>query len=292
MSAVRPDLLRRLAREPMIHFVLIGALLFAIDRWRNPPGASIADELDARTERATIVISSRAQARLSEHFREREGREPTTEETRALLDQHVDDEVKYREALALGLERGDPVIRRRLIQRLEFLAEDLARTPDPDDDTLRRYMREHGQRYQTPERVTGEHVFLRTDNETRIPQVRQALLAGVAPATLGDPFVQPRAFALASQTRLAATLGDEFAARAMALPVGIWSQAIESSYGLHLVRISARAPAGLPDLAEIRPAVLDHFRERARQSATRRILADMRARYRVRYPDAPTGSRP
>lgn len=286
MPAIRPDWLGRLAREPLVHFVIIGALLFAVDRWRDGSGDVSTEVFDPRGDTATIIVSAEVQARLVERFRERQGREPSDEEERAVLDRHVDDEVKYREALALGLERGDPVIRRRLIQRLEFLAEDLAQAPDPDDDALRRYMSEHIARYQTPERITGEHVFVRRERHARIPDIRRALAAGAAPETLGDPFVQRRQFSLASRARLAATMGDAFAAVVMDLPVGVWSQAIESSYGFHVVRLSERVAPGLPDLDEIRPTVLNHFRERARASATRKILADIRARYRVRYPDS------
>lgn len=274
-----PDLLRTLAREPVIHFLFIGGLLLSADRALDHSSPTGEDEQE-RTRR-TIQVKGASRVRLIERFRERRDREPTSVEMESLIERYIDDEVKYREALALGLERGDPVIRRRLIQRLEFLVEDLARVADPDDDELREFMRAHGERYQRPTQLDGTHVFLRPEHRPRAAQVRAALLAGEAPEGLGDPFLHGRTFASASRIRLASLMGESFADAALALPVGTWSEAIDSSYGSHLVRIDRRISGGLHDLDAIRARVVADWRQQARARAAEQALQDMRRHYRV-----------
>ena len=282
MSATWPDLLRRLAREPLIHFALIGCLLFALDRACGPATMDSDGQSTTGSDAQSIVIGEATRATLRERFSERTGRVPTSVETRALIDRHVDREVMYREALALGLERGDPIIRRRLIQRLEFLAEDLAARPRPRTTAqLYAFMADHGDRYELPARVTGRHVFMRREHRERVPEVREALLAGADPATVGDPFSRGARFALVSHTRLAATMGDSFADGVMAQPIGSWSQVIESSYGLHLVRVEERTPAGPGTLSALRARVIGDWRAQAHAGAVRTLLDEMRARYRV-----------
>ncbi len=268
----------RIAREPLTHFALIGAVLFALDH-----GLSSGASPPARD----IVISSEVRETLRQRFVERTGREPTENEERELIAAHVGREVLYREALALGLERGDPIIRRRLIQRMEFLAEDMSRPESPTESELAAYLEAHAKRYERPATVTLEHVFWRRDPAEPERARRSATAAldsltrGQTAGSLGDPFVHGSTFSARSRTQLGAVFGDEFAAAVMAETPGAWTGPLESAYGVHLVRVLERRDSSLPRLGEIRPAVTrDLERERA-AAARAAIFARMRARYRV-----------
>src|SRR5262249_4884420 len=153
---------------------------------------------------------------------------------------YIDNEVLYREALELGLDRGDIIVRRRLVQKMEFLTEGLDPVPEPTDTELQAYLDAHAEHYLQPDRVTLTHVFASNDRHgaataTLAEQWGEQLRAGADPATLGDPFLRGRELAAVSERDLAGILGNAFAAHVMQLPVGTWSAPIASSYGLHLV---------------------------------------------------------
>ena len=279
MAAGRPDRVQRLVREPLLHFALIGALLFGLEYARRSRPGPALDE---------IVVTDEARATLIDRFAQRTGRQPEATEIESLLAEHIEQEVLFREALALGLQRGDPIIRRRLIQRMEFLTEDLARVDEPDDSVLGEFLHQHSDRYLTPERVTAVHIFLRREHRAQLPSVRESLDAGAAPGTLGDPFLHGARFIRQSRVRLAGLLGQAFADAVMALPAGQWSEPLESSFGWHLVRVEQRFSPGVPELDEVRARVLGDWQRQARVEAGRALLDDMRARYRVTLPSEPS----
>jgi hypothetical protein len=267
----------RLLREPLVHFVVLGALIFALAEWRATD----------RGDDAVILLGPEELAGLRADHERRTGRPPTPEDERILIDRFVDDEMLYREALALGLDRGDVIVRRRLLQKMEFLLDARADLEPPGVDDLRALRDAHPERYRTPPRVDLEHVFVDAtrqgaDAPRAAAEIAAALAAGADPAGLGDPFLRGRTLRARSREDLAEIFGATFAATVETLATGAWSGPVESSYGLHLVRVLGRVPARLPDVDEIEGPLRLDWLEARRAEVRREALADLRRRYTVR----------
>lgn len=265
----------RWLREPLVHFVLLGGALFAVHQWVAPPRP---------TNR--IVISESVMRGLRQDHLRRNGALPTQDEEAALVQRFVDNEILYREAVAQGLDRGDIIVRRRLVQKMEFVLEGDEPVAEPTDTELRAYLEAHAARYAVAERVALTHVFVSTDRhgaaaERSAAELLAELAAGADPSGLGDPFLRGRDFPSQTERELAGIFGAPFAAQVMTLPLGPWSAPLRSSYGLHLVRISDRSPGRQPPLDEMRTAVLRDWQEEHRATATAAALARLRQRYDV-----------
>jgi hypothetical protein len=276
-----------LLRAPLLQFFLLGALLLLAHRALRPPPPN------------QIQLTAEAQAGFEQDFQRRNGRPPSADERQSLRDAYLNSEVLYREALSRHLDRGDVIIRRRLVQKMEFVLDALAgeREATPGDQAVAEYFAQHAQRYRLPARISLVHVFLATpsssgtqaqaaaaDQLSRARSLRQRLLRGADPATLGDPFVRGARFDNQSSSDLAAVFGPAFAAAIERLPSGSWSEPIASSYGLHLVQITATEPARLPPLPSIRARVENDLREEQRQNARRELLRDLRQSYDIVQP--------
>jgi peptidyl-prolyl cis-trans isomerase C len=248
-------------------------------------------QLAPRDAAHTIELSAADVDALRQDQRRRVGTAPTPDEDAALIQRFVDDEILYREALALGLDRGDIIVRRRLLQKMEFLLEGLHPVPEPSDAELEAYLAAHADRYRSPARVDLTHVFVSRDRhgaaaERVAAELRAALDAGAEPSTLGDPFVRGRELHAQSERDLAGIFGPAFARAAVELPVGAWSSPVTSSYGLHLVRVNRRVPAELPALDRIRAAVRQDWAEERRGELLRAALGELRRKYVVRIEPA------
>ena len=274
---------RRLLREPLVHFLLLGALLFGLWAVFGRGGASAENQ---------IVITQGRIATLVELFERTWQRPPSPTELQGLLDDYVREEIAYREALAMGLDRDDTIIRRRLRQKLEFVVEDLAATQQPSDDELRDYLAAHPEAFRLEPRLTFEHVYLST--ERRGDSARgdaEKLLAelerGADPSQSGDPFVLPLQFEAAYASEIARTFGDAFASELIALEpeLDAWRGPIESGYGLHLVRLDSREDGRLPELAEIRDEVANEWSATKRREAYEAFYENLAKRYDIRIED-------
>ncbi|MBI4516008.1 MAG: peptidyl-prolyl cis-trans isomerase [Deltaproteobacteria bacterium] len=266
---------RRWASEPLLHFFVLGVVVLGGYRWIAPT------QLSNRIELSPAVINGLRQ----DHVR-RAGALPTAEEEAAMVERFVDQEVLYREALALGLDRGDIIVRRRLVQKMEFLTEDLEPVAEPTEAELQAYMDTHAERYHVPARVSLEQVFASSERSgdrtaATAQQLRAQLLGGAEPAALGDPFVRGRAFTLLTERDLAAIFGTVFARQVMDLAVGTWSEPLASSYGLHLVRVSQHQPGFLPALGASREQVRRDWLEARRAAVNRAALDRLRRRYDI-----------
>ena len=259
----------RLRSEPLVHFAAIGCVLFAIHAVCAPRHADTLT-VDAARADATRSALTRKLARP-----------PTPAETAAALLLELDEERLYREALALDLDEGDPIVRRRMIQKLRFVQEDLA-AAEPDDADLLAHRDHHPDRYTTPARLAVTHVFAARDRHAdpraAAESFKTQLQAGADPATLGDLDVHGRSFGARPLSAYAGLFGDDFAAVLSNMSEGTWSLA-PSALGWHVVRVDARAPARLPDLATLRPRLRADWDARRREAASQAAAADLRARY-------------
>lgn len=275
MKHVRFGWLIRLAKEPLVHFVIVGAAIFVLHAALRP-----TPEL-RRIEVSEPVV----QALTQDHVR-RTGTPPTDGQVAALVEQFVDDEVLFREALALGLDRGDPVVRRRLIQKMRFLTEDIAPVPEPHESELEAYLGRHEDRYRRPEELTLRQVYVGFSDgavqvEERAEQLLRALQSGVDPNGMGDPFLHGSAFESIAVDTLDRRFGPGFAASLAGMPSQTWVGPVESAYGLHLVWIESRRPSRAPTLAEVVDAVRRDWLEEQRAETNREALDRLREGYDI-----------
>ena len=273
--------LRRWLREPLLHFVLLGVGMFALHRAVAPPSP---------TDR--IVVTTAVQRGFQQEHLRRQGCLPTAEETKALVDRYVDTEVMLREALALGLDRGDIIVRRRLVQKMEFLNQGSEPLPPPGDDVLQAFLAHHAGRYQLASRLSLEHVFVSnqahpSDAAAVATDLLERIAAGEDPARLGEPFLRGRLLKAQSEGELAGIFGPEFGARVFELAPDEWSGPIASSFGQHLVRVSERTGGRAATVAEVRRELTRDWEEEQRVRAARVALEQLRARYDVQIDPAP-----
>lgn len=272
-------------REPLLHFLLLGAALFALYRWVGGEDAAPAK----------IVVSSAAIERLADNWQRTWQRPPTRPELDGLIEDFVREEVLYREALAAGLDRDDTIIRRRLRQKMEFVSEDIVAQREPDEAELRQYLEQHQDSFRLPAHVSFTHVYLspeRRGDNIRRDAARLLVRLSAAPvdanhASLGDSFALASEYQYIAADELDRLFGDGFATELAALPKGQWAGPIESGYGLHLVRISEYRPGELPDLAAIRAQVLRDWSVEQRRRRSDEFYRQLRARYSVTIEPAP-----
>jgi hypothetical protein len=277
---------KSLLREPLVHFLLLGALLFLLDAWLRP--AAVANE--------EIVVSEARIRNLAQNFRRTWQRAPTGDELVGLIENHIREEVLYREALALGLDRDDTIIRRRLRQKVEFITEEAAALAKPTDDELAAYLAGNGDTFSVEPRATFTQIYLdpgrratRLDADAK--RLLEALNAGnpLDPAQAGDSLMllAPR-YENASQAEIARLFGTGFAQALVVQPVGKWAGPIESGYGVHLVRVDSLTPGGTPALADVRPLVEREWANAKRQQFSKAFYEKLRSKYtiRVQMPEA------
>lgn len=250
----QPPRSRLWIREPLVHFLLIGAGLFLFFSWTGGAGGP---------DSSRIVIGPGQVEHLAVGFARTWRRPPTTQELKGLVDDYVREEIATREARGMGLDRGDTVIRRRLRQKLEFLVEDAAEAIPPSDADLQEWLDAHPETYQREPQVAFRHVFLSPDRRgDRVEADAKALLEQLAPAgadadieTLGDSIMLPSDFELAPLAVASRMFGNEFAGSLGDIESGQWTGPIASGYGLHLVYVRERVAGREPSLEDVRDAV-------------------------------------
>ncbi len=236
--------MKRLLKEPLVHFLVLGALLFA--------GYGLLNRND-RSAPDRIVVSKGQLASIMETFMRTRQRPPTGEEWDELIQARVREEVYYREALVLGLDKDDTVIRRRLRQKMEFISDDNNSQTPPQDSELNSYLQAHPDKFSTEQNIAFRHVYLNPekhgDNLTRdaaqlLAKLNQAD-GDTTSATMGDPFLLESSFTAIPADEIAKQFGREFEAQLRGLQPGQWQGPIESAFGVHLVLISERTEGRL-----------------------------------------------
>ncbi len=267
----------RLIRDPLVHFLAIGAALFAVAAFR---GQSVT----AGREQIVVTAEQVAQARAAAAALQ--GREPTQEELRALVEPTVREEVLYREALALGLDDNDDEVRRRLVEKMSYLTQDLADPEPSSEQELRQFYESSPDVFTIPSLVSFDQVFfspasrgdaLEGDAATGIAALRQ----GRPAAEVGDRTPLRESYDDAPREQVAVLFGEELADALFTAAPGEWTGPFRSDFGLHAVRLRARTEARLPPYEEIAARVAEEFGAQRRREANERAYQEMRARYDV-----------
>lgn len=262
-------------REPLVHFLVLGGALFAVDALRDPGGAPQAGK-----ER--IVISSGRIDHLASMFAKTWQRPPTGDELQGLIDDFVLEEFYYRKALELGLDRDDTLIRRRMRQKLEFLTDDVA-AMTPTEEELASYLAEHPDPFREEPRYRLRQVFIDPEehDEPRAVASEFAERLRAGEEIEGDPTLLPGSIDRISPRGLDRQFGLGFAEQLAGLEVGRWSDPLESSYGLHLILVEERTPGRLPELDEVRDAVEREWAHERTQATRRAFNEELRSQYDI-----------
>jgi parvulin-like peptidyl-prolyl isomerase len=273
--------LKRLLQEPLLHFLILGGTAFAFLQGH-----------ESTTPTQQIVLSDDVQRQLVQTFTQQFGRAPTAADTKRLLDQHLREEIMVREALALGLDREDEIIRRRLVQKYEFLQQDLTPIIEPSDAQLRDYYASHSSRYQLPVRATFTHIFFSPDaGDARAKNRAQKILSRLnlrqlqverAPE-LGDPFQDLYDYAALGAREIERLFGpSELVNAVLQAPVNKWSGPYRSGFGWHLIYVSDREATHIPKFEDIGERVQDDYVRDLRSRQNEAAFARVAAKYSVR----------
>ncbi len=255
--------------DPLVHFAVLGALTLGLWQWTRTPDASVI-----------VVEASRVQS-LSEAWALEHGRAPDAATRREMVEALARDEMLLREARRLGLEEADPIVRRRLIQKMRFVLEDEAERREPETAELVAWLESHPERYRRPGRRGFVQVFISGDDPERRDALLAQLEAGEDPATLGDPFVHGQRFADSSQDALARSFGADFAEALAQLAPGQWAK-LRSSWGWHLVRVDAKVESRPAELEEVRGQVRADWMEAQREREGEAAIQRLTQQYEIR----------
>jgi len=281
----------RILREPLVHFLAIGLLLFALFGLVNddqPAGGNRIEITDGDVEQLVLIFQKQWQ------------RLPNPQELQALIDGRIREEVLYREALAMGLDRDDTIVRRRLAQKVEFLMGDVSGVTDPDDATLQAYYDKNAERYREPPRLSFSHIYFSTDRrgeqawkdaEALLGRLRVSSPRVIQAPDEGDPFMLPSDYVDRRTEEIARDFGRAFSEEIAGLEPKQWQGPVTSAYGLHLVYIASREESRQPSLEQVRSQVANDWLVEQRRMADQRIFERLRSRYNISVVGEQAGSR-
>ena len=279
--------LKRWGREPLLHFLLIGLALFAGYRALNP-------EAIGRDSSDRIVLTEDDLRQLRTSWLTQGRPSPTQEDMSSLIQSKVHEEILYREALALGLDKGDTIVKRRLAQKMEFLAEDLTAAREPKTEELKAWFEKNRERFTLASRVSFRHLYFSLDR--RGARVKEAAAsarerldgkpaASPVAATLADAFMFQNDYRDRTLDQISDVFGTTFATALFQLTPGSWQGPIESGLGWHVVWVESMTPGRTPTFEEIEPDIKSGWIDEQRIESRRRTFDAMKARYEVVLPN-------
>ena len=278
--------LKRWLREPLVHFLLIGLVLFAVYSALNP-GPGQGGSLNQ------IELTEDDLQQLQIGFTDQWQRPPSPEELAGLINSRVREEILYREALALGLDKEDTIVKRRMAQKMEFLAEDLSDLREPTAEELRAWFEQNSRQFALPARVTFRHLYFSPDRRGQrahddairaLNRLANKSEDSPEAAALADPFMFQDYYGDRTPEQLAKEFGPSFAQSLFQLKPGVWQGPIESGYGWHLVLVDSITPSRVPQFEEVEQDVKSEWIEEQRAETKRKMFEAMRTRYEVVLP--------
>lgn len=273
--------MKRILKEPLLHFLLLGVGLFLAYR--------MVPKNVGSGESGEILVTQGQIEHLAAGFAKTWQRPPTPKELAGLVRDRVREEVYCREAIAMGLDKDDTVIRRRLRQKMEFVSDDLAAQVEPSDADLNSFLLAHPDTFRVSPQFTFRQVYLNPEkHKGRLASDATQLLAQLNQSDsasdtsgLGDALMLDQQYAAVSASEVARQFGDKFAAKLNGLSPGQWQGPIESGYGVHLVLVSKRTEGRLPALNEVRDAVAREWASARRLEANERFYQELLKHYTV-----------
>ena len=278
-------------KEPLLHFLIIGALIFVLFSMVNKEEDVVSGN--------KILVSTGDIERLSANWSKKWNRPPSETELKGLIESFIREEVYYREALALGLDKNDTILRRRLMQKMEFLSNDLAELNTPDEKTLNQFFFDNQKKYELPARVTFTHIYFSPDKrgQKTLEDVKSVLSElNASPSEIlsaperGDSIMLQYDFVQETPFEVSRLFGRSFSERLFETEINSWQGPIESGYGLHLVRISEKIDARTPELASAIDKVRRDWMFEQRKKTNKEIYERFKERYEIVVEELPEQS--
>lgn len=282
--------MKSLSREPLIHFLFIGLVFFLLFELFNDPVGQQSNRV--------VVTNGQIEYLKASYARSRQ-RPPTDQELQGLIKRYIREEIFYREALALRLDKNDTVIRRRLNQKLELMSDDLVGIIVPSDEDLQQFMEIHPERFRIEAQIAFRHVYLNVyQRGNSVMDEAERLLAVLSedenksdPDTLGDSLMLPKSFNLSPVSEIAKTFGKPFSLELINSKPGQWAGPVQSGYGLHLILVTEYIESRLPLLDEIRETVEWEWSAFHRKELKENIYKEVREKYTVEFEHPVNGTR-
>jgi peptidyl-prolyl cis-trans isomerase C len=280
--------LTRLLTEPLIQFLLIGACIYGTYALFSTPEEDYRD--------TTIVVDSNRINAMISQWEKRWNRLPTRKEIDSLIQAYIREDILYRQAVAMGLNQDDPITRRRMAQKLEFLTSDLALMQQPQTGELEGYFAENQATYQDPDRISFIHVFFNPDKrkDTTLGDAAKILVqlqtAGVPNAEtiqVGDRLTLQSNFTSVTELNISRQLGAGFAGAVMGLEPGRWHGPVLSGYGVHLVYVYEFLEAPPTILEDVQSRVLEDWHAQKREEFNADFLESLKHRYQIVIEELP-----
>jgi len=283
---------QRLLREPLLHFLLLGLALFVI--------YSYLDRGRFGIEPSKQIVLSLDDLRIMEtYFESQWHRQPTPQEFQAMVEDRVKEEVLYREGLAMGLDKDDTIVKRRMAQKVQFLCEDVAAAHEPSTGELKAWFEKNSEKFALPSRYSFRHLYFSPDKRGKNAQQDAAgaltKIAGqpegskIAVST-GDSFMFQDYYGDRTPSAIAKEFGPQFAVTLEKLKLGSWQGPVESGYGWHLVFVDTVISGRIPAFEEVEPEVKTAWLGEQKATAWQKAYAEMRAKYTVMLPAPPSNS--
>ena len=271
----------KILKDPLLHFLLIGVAFFLLFEW-------VGGDDGSEVERAEEIVVTEGRVRaLSQNFSKVWQRPPTEQELDGLIQDHIREEILYREALAMGLDRDDTIVRRRMRQKIEFLSEDIASLDEPTDEELQAFLAANPDRFRKEARFSFRHAYVNAERRgATAEEYTRTLLAelrdhGGDASDLGDRLMVQHRFENEPEREVTRALGGQFLEALIDCPTGSWQGPIVSAFGLHLVHISERIDGRAPELFEVREAVTREWSAEERKKTNETFYDMLRERYTV-----------
>ena len=268
-------------KDPLFHFLLLGAIIFVTYFILNPAEDNAGNQ---------IKITQNDIDRFGQIFQKQWQRKPNKQELEGLVRAHLKEEILYREALAMGLEKDDTIVRRRLAQKVEFLITDVTVPSEVADKELLTFYEKNTQRYTRAAKLSFRHIYFNPDirgermmDEANVTlHTLQSTNAGLnVPDTYGDRYMLPLQYELTSEQEVARAFGRDFAEQLVQLEPGSWQGPVRSGYGVHLVYIKQRVASSVYPFNEVRERVKNDYLFDLRQTRNEEVLEKLKARYEI-----------
>jgi peptidyl-prolyl cis-trans isomerase C len=281
-----PPATKRWLREPLLHFLLLGVALFAVYGYMHRGRGGFES-----SRQITLTLDELAQ--MDMYFESQWHRQPTPAEFQAMVEDKVREEVLYREALAMGLDKDDTIVKRRMAQKMQFLAEDVAAAHEPSTAELEAWFEKNSNKFALPSRYSFRHLYFSPDKRSKSARDDAAkALAKIASqpedsklaVSLADPFMFQDYYGDRAPEALAKEFGPQFVVALEKVKPGSWQGPIESGYGWHLVYVDTVIPGRIPAFEEMEPDVKTDWLAEQKQQAWQKAYAEMRAKYTVLLP--------
>lgn len=266
-------------KEPLLHFLLIGAAFFLLYSW-------VGNESSSQN---TIVINESDLDEIVSKFEVQWNRNPTEEELTAIVEKQIEEEIFYQEALKMNLDHNDEIIKRRLAQKMQFLSNDISSVVPPTEKELKNFYSNNSERYRKEAHYTLYHVFFSPDtrDDFRGDALKAVSRLKSVPLdqalSMGDEIAIPQVFENTSEFHITRQMGEEFAMAISNLPIGEWTGPIESGYGAHLVYIEEKVDEITVPFAEVQQKVLDDFNYENQKAVKESILNEFAKNYQVQF---------